>query len=1831
MFISFINNISLLLALSVCHFFIVKRWKPDSIPYQISCGILFGCITVAGMMNPFVLTEGIIFDGRSFVASIAGFAGGSITAVLVVLIGGMYRVWGVGGIGVLTGVCVLVTSAGFGVLYRYIGRDKPEFSRPLYLFGFGVLVHVNMLLWMFTLPKGEAWSVISTIALPVMIFFPVCTIIFERVLREQIRSLSTKAALVKSEEKYRELVENANSIILRMDREGKITFFNEYAQRFFGYSEKEIIGRSAVGSIVPEKESTGRNLQDIIQLITENPEKYSLNENENLRKNGERVWVSWTNKVILDETDSPMEILCIGTDITERKQFENALGKSEERYRAIAEDMPVLICCFLPGGKITFANRNYCEYFSKTLEDLTGASIFSFIPEEDRETVMANINTMSVNSSTQSYEHRVIKPSGDIGWQRWTNRALFDEKGTIISYQSIGEDITGQKQYEIALEEKNQLIGDIIDSVQEGVIVYDCDLRYQLWNPFMERLSGIPASKVLGRHPLELFPFLQEAGVIERLERILAGESPETIDFPYYSTITGRSGWTSDTSSPLRNAKGEMIGIIAAVRDMTERKRLEDTLTQRVAFDRIINDVSSNLVRLNIEQLDAGMEDALASIALFTHADRAYVFLFREDNVHMDNTHEWCAEGVTSERMRLQDISFKQELPWFTECINTGENVHVPDVAALPPEARFEREHFESQHIKSLIAVPMQSGNSILGFLGFDAVTECRTWSASEQDALRRVGEMFAHLLERKTAEMKVRRSNEKYKRLVSNLTGTFLYRHDTDGIFEYVSPSITQVLGYQPEEFLTHFTTYLTGNPINQKAVENTALCLQGKVQPRYEVEIFSKNGDVHWLEVSETAVPGESGQIIAVEGVAHDITNRKRIEMELDKQRYYLQKAQEIGTIGTWELDINQNKLVWTDENYRIFGTPLGAELTYETFLECVHPGDRDYVDAQWKTALHTGTYDIEHRLLVKGEVKWVREKAELEYDGAGNCIRAVGFTQDITEQRKAKERIHLQALVLDQIEDRVTITDLKGVITYINEAGTRSLGYSRNELIGGTTEKYGEDPERGAAQKKILERTLEDGQWRGEVINFAADGSEIVMDCRTQLIHDTDGVPLALAGIATDITKRKKAEAALRKRENQLSEAMKMARAGYWDYDVDSDTFTFNDNFYQIFRTTAGEAGGYQMSSSEYARRFCHPDDAHLVAEENRAIIQTTDSNYSRQIEHRILYADGEVGHISVRFFIVKDSQGRTIKTYGVNQDITERKRAEEKERLTLERREREAEVMAAVASSGHLSQGAVPELARELTEAAARALKVERAGVWLFDKEQSELVNVDNYVFSTGEHSSGAVLLEREYRNEFDTLKESRYVDAGDPLTDPRTAGYVEGYLKPNRITALLDAVIRRGGRNLGTLCFEHVDRSHHWEEDEISFACHLADQVALAVSNREYRQMQEENSRLEEQYHQAQKMEAVGRLAGGIAHDFNNMLMVIIGHVGIAQTNVESSQPLYESLQEIKKAAERSADLTRQLLAFARKQTVSPKVLNLNDTVKGMLKMLQRLIGEDIDLAWAPGTDLWQVKMDTSQIDQILANLCVNARDAIAGVGKVTLETGNVRFDEEYCSEHTGFTMGEYVQLAVSDNGCGMDKETLAQVFDPFFTTKKQGEGTGLGLATVYGVVKQNRGFINVYSEPGQGTAFKIYLPRHTGDEEALQVKREIKPESRGSETVLFVEDEPSLQKLGTKILERLGYRVLTTSNPMHAIELADNHSGEIDLLLTDVIMPEMNGRDLADTLKAQYPNLKILFLSGYPDNVIAHHGILDKGVNFLQKPLMPETLAMKVREVLDSH
>ena len=379
--------------------------------------------------------------------------------------------------------------------------------------------------------------------------------------------------------------------------------------------------------------------------------------------------------------------------------------------------------------------------------------------------------------------------------------------------------------------------------------------------------------------------------------------------------------------------------------------------------------------------------------------------------------------------------------------------------------------------------------------------------------------------------------------------------------------------------------------------------------------------------------------------------------------------------------------------------------------------------------------------------------------------------------------------------------------------------------------------------------------------------------------------------------------------------------------------------------------------------------------------------------------------------------------------------------------------------------------------------------------------------------------------------------------------------------------------------------------------------------------------------LEEQLRHAQKMETVGRLAGGVAHDFNNMLSVILGTTELILRRDDIDGKILQYLRQIQGAAKRSADITQQLLAFSRKQVIDPKVVNLNPLVKDITRMLARLLGEDIDILFFPEEDIGNIKVDTGQLHQIVSNLCINARDAMPDGGKLTIETANVTFSEEYCRFNAGFIPGNFVMLAISDNGTGIDKEIMIHIFEPFFTTKEEGKGTGLGLASVYGAVKHNKGFINVYSEPGLGTTFKLYFPRYAKKDEAIEdTGSEVKP--MDPVDILLVEDNDMVRTLTKTMLETLGHTVCSAETPEKALAICADGENNFDLLLSDVIMPQMSGQELKKSIEALQPSINTLFMSGYTANVIAHHGVLNKDICFLQKPFSMGDLAKKVREAV---
>ncbi|MBM9606451.1 hybrid sensor histidine kinase/response regulator [Desulfopila inferna] len=1101
----------------------------------------------------------------------------------------------------------------------------------------------------------------------------------------------------------------------------------------------------------------------------------------------------------------------------------------------------------------------------------------------------------------------------------------------------------------------------------------------------------------------------------------------------------------------------------------------------------------------------------------------------------------------------------------------------------------------------------------------------------------------------------------------------------------EWMSPQFWKTLGYDPQEkkhFASEWQELINQDDLNT-AIANFQRHCDDPNHPYDQVVRYQhKNGSTIWVRCRGIAIRNESGKPVRMLGAHNELTQLKKAEEEVreNEKRYRSHFLHFPVPIFVWKhqdgkfvlSDYNEEAETITDgEAAKIIG--ITADQLYndensshliDTLLDCFHQK-------------RTIRKEFKYRLKTTGEVKsingtWIFVSPDT----------VMLHTEDITDRKRIEEGLGESKTFLENITDIAYLADDKGNVLWVNRAAERVTGLPPEAIIDKPFLPLFMERDHTSLMD-VYKRTLK-GESLESTLTFK---SGVICHFSSLPKYNKKGEIVGTFGVARNISEWHAAERALQTSEARLKRAQTMAKVGNWEYDIVTGRVWASEEAFSIYgieRTSeflpldevenyivdakrvkqalvdllaqnktyniefqVNPKNGKELIHVHSAAELIYDNDGNPVkvagviqditeakqAEEilhkSHEMLKRTEAmasigswewdvqhdraswseelfrifgldpaegapsfadqselyakgdiqrlsdaveicvkqGRSYEIEVRAVRTDGEIRHCISRGQPQYDENGKVFRIAGSFQDITKRKQTE----LALKESEERFKALHNASFGGIAihEQGLILECNKGLSEITGYGYE--------------ELIGMD-----------GLQLISDDTRDMV-----IQYIKTGYEKPYEAKGVRKNGEIYPLRLQA---RNIPFKGNNVRVVEFRDISENKRTEK---------------------------EREELEGKLRQAQKMEAVGRLAGGVAHDFNNMLSVIIGHADMAMEDMDSSEPVYDRLKEIKKAGERSSDLTRQLLGFARKQTVSPKVLDLNKTVKSMTSMLHRLIGEDIDLAWLPGDNVWPVKVDPSQIDQILANLCVNARDAIADVGKVTIETGNTSFDETYCSDHPGFNPGEYVLLAVSDGGCGMDSETLDNIFEPFFTTKESGRGTGLGLATVYGVVKQNEGFIRVYSEPGEGTTFNIYLPRYRSKTEALPDKVKDLPTELGYETILLVEDEIAILRMTAQMLQRQGYKVITARTPGEAICLSLEHAGDIHLLVTDVVMPEMNGRDLAKNILSIYPNLNRLFMSGYTANVIAHHGILDEGINFIQKPFSREQLGRKVREVLD--
>ncbi len=915
------------------------------------------------------------------------------------------------------------------------------------------------------------------------------------------------------------------------------------------------------------------------------------------------------------------------------------------------------------------------------------------------------------------------------------------------------------------------------------------------------------------------------------------------------------------------------------------------------------------------------------------------------------------------------------------------------------------------------------------------------------------------------------------------------------------------------------------------------------------------------------------ENGKTVKLLGAFQDITKQKEAELALFENERLLKLI----TNNMFDLVSTANlegKVIYASPSHKAI---LGYEPEYLTgrdVTEFVHPEDLPLVLEKLQIVVEKHQpQSVEHRLKTEdGDYIWLESMGKLIHDENGKTQGMIFSSRDITERKKHEQILRQEKdksqHYLDIAGVILLVLDKEGRISMINRKGCEVLQCEEGEAIGiNWFDTFIPESER-ATIKGVFSEIIKGNISPFESIEkptLTREGNERIISWNNSVIRNENGEIFGTLSSGEDVTEKIGIHRRLVESESRLKEAQQIALLGYWELNLDTMIPVWSEEIFNIFGLDPN-VGEPTFAMHE---KVTHVDDWPIL---NHAVLRAIEIGEPFDIEFRILRPDGKIRWMNAIGNVTKNVNKEVRRVFGTAQDVTERKLAEiEIDKL--------ADVVRNMPVGLHMYHLENPDEATSLRLIATNPTAEVFTGI------------------------PGRDLLGKKILENFPAIAEKRLHEK-----------YVE--------------VIRTGQ------VFEIEDLQYSDDRLVGAFsviAIPLPDQcVGILFENiTEKIQAKQEKEQLEQQFIQSQKMESIGRLAGGIAHDFNNLLTAIQGYSQFISDSLYDNDPIKKDITEIQKAAETASSLTRQLLAFSRKQITDPIVVNLNDQLKKASNMLKRLIGEDIELVFTPNVKLDPVKIDAGQVDQILMNLAINAKHAMPNGGKLTIETQNVLLESEQAFVRKEDIHGEFVLLAVSDTGCGIPPDTIKEIFEPFFTTKPQGEGTGLGLSTVYGIVKQNGGYISVYSEPEQGTSFKIYLPKVNETVETRAIPRDTGV-YKGDETVLLVEDRDVVRNLVKRVLENYGYKVLWANDGEDALHVCTKNKDDIDLVLTDVVMPKMSGKELYLEISKIIPGLKIIYMSGYTSNAIQRHGVLEEGTNFIQKPFRPEELAKKVRQVLDS-
>ena len=1051
---------------------------------------------------------------------------------------------------------------------------------------------------------------------------------------------------------------------------------------------------------------------------------------------------------------------------------------------------------------------------------------------------------------------------------------------------------------------------------------------------------------------------------------------------------------------------------------------------------------------------------------------------------------------------------------------------------------------------------------------------------------------------ERKKAEDELRSSEERY-RTILEITEEGYLENDLKGNITFANDMACYVMGYEKNQLLgKNYRDYLTPAVAEHmrhifRQVYNT-----GKPQLLVDYDLVRRDGTVKTYQMNAALMHDHTGQPCGFRILTRDMSLYKQTREALQKSEEKYRNILENMAETYLETDLKGNFVFFNDSLCHVLGYSRG-ELQGASYKRISPSASLKKIFIDFHEIYRTGKSKTfsDHEFVTKdGSTIYMDMSFSLLRSHAGDAIGFCGLGRDVTAEVKNRRKIeeserHLR-IITQNIRDVIWTMDFDLNYTYMSPSVFQLLGFTLDEVYKMPLRSV-LPPERYKKMQKMLTEQMteyQNGNIREslktttfEMPMMCKDGKIIWVEISANFNLDENGKPFEIVGVTRDISERKKAAEHLLESEKRYRTITENVNDIVWIVDLNLQLSYASPSNATLTGFTPEEVTKNPLHHFLVPQSYAHA--AEVLAEELEIENSTApvDLNRSRTLEIEVYNRLGKNIWLEVGATFNRNAHGKATEILAVGRNITQRRMMEE-----------------ALADSEQRYRLIVENI-HEI--------------IWTTD------LNLHySYVSPSCFHVTGYSQDEIKKIPLDQLLASSSLLLAQNTIMEELNRELTGEPFDPHRSKTIEQELYAKNGKTV-------------WlEVTAIFIRNNRGKPVGLLMAGRdisERKKAEAEKLSLEDQLNQAQKMETIGRLAGGIAHDFNNMLSVILGYVDLAKMRLAKQHPVLKDIAEIEKAAVRSRDITTQLLAFSRKQIIEPRIIDLNEMVTHTQKALTRLIGEDVELKVFFGRNLWSIKFDPSQIEQILINLAVNARDAMPNGGKLTIETANTVIDPLYCESHIDFIPGDYVQLTVSDNGTGMDKEILKHIFEPFFTTKEAGKGTGLGLATVYGIVRQNEGFINVYSEPGYGSTFSIYLPRTT---EVNEVKEEPEEdyEFSGKGNILLVEDDAMVLQIAKGMLESMGFTVTAVNAPAQAVVIYEKQDVLFDLVITDVIMPAMSGKDLRNKLQAIKPDTKFLFMSGYTADVIAHHGVLEKGVHFLQKPFTLKSLAGKVVEALSA-